>query len=683
MNAVKPYEKCASRLEQRGWHPPSREFVDGLIEGVKMTGVEAIIHSAVSQNCQPLFPSNVYPNCHPDASMEAFEYLIESLHAIGRPVLSWYALNHSTSVILEHLDWKMIPISGEGLIERREEDHDHYTCINSPYGELLPEFCKEIVRDVGFDGVWFDGSAYAVCGNSLPGCICEFCRKRFKDETGGTLPGEVDWDSRDFRMWVNWRYEKLIYIWKRCLDGILSVKADATVCFNNYRRRRDGGSWQTGIPMRKLGWDALMSGELDIQVFQGDFQMKMHRMYDCARGQDSWQALCDYWAMWVPDVETLPIEQAAVSCASAGGVLWMGCGTDIRLVPETCAAAQKASAPLMPYIGGKTVEYAAIWCSQQTQDFYGKIDPMPIWDDWHGANELCLHSHVQSSVVFDDHVGDGDIVGRYPVLMGGNTACVSKRQAEQVTRYVEEGGVLFGCADYGTLDEMGYPRESPVLDNFLGIDSRRPGKGNATLEMRAAELRAACGKWVTIAGPHVIAEPTSDVELLADVVDHEPGSWDNREQQGAPEPRYAGLWRVRRGKGMVIYMGADICSSQINAPTTFKVRLFKALMTGSVKPAILLEGPLQVTMNVRERDDGAWIVHLHNAPGSIWRYRTYCNSGELVPVHDLKLVLTGRAVKEAKSGLDGSRCDVTDDGRSVVVPILRRNEVIVLDLVTE
>lgn len=678
MTKVKQYELCASRLEQRGWHPPSKEMVDGLIEGVKLTGVEAIIHSAVSQDCQPLFPSKVYPNCHPDASMEAFEYLIESLHAIGRPVLSWYALNHSSSIIEEHPDWEMSPISGDGLINRRDDDHHHYTCINSPYGELLPEFCKEIVRDVGFDGIWFDGASFAVCGNSLPGCICEYCQRLFLDEVGEKLPLKVDWDSHAFRLWVNWRYDKLMGTWKRCLDAILSIKPEATVCFNNYRRRRDGGSWHTGIPMRKLGWDALMSGELDIHVFHGDFQMKMHKMYDCARGQDSWQALCDHWQMWVPDVEILPIEQAAVSCASAGGVLWMGSGTDPRLVPETCAAAQNTSAPLMPYIGGETVEYAAIWMSQQTQDFYGKVDPMPVWDGWHGANELCLQSHLQSSVVFDDHVTDGDIIGKYPVLIAGNSACVSEKQAQQVEQYVEEGGILFACADFGTLDEMGYPRDTQVLDTLLGVRDRRPGKANATLELRDSELQKECGKWVTISGKHVLAEPAADAELLADVVDHEAGSWDNREEIGDPEPRYPGLWQIRRGKGAVLYMGADICSAQINTPTTAKVRLFRALLTRLVGPTITLQGPMQVTMNARRQDDGKVIVHLHNAPGTIWRYHTVFNSGELVPVHDLKLKVNGHAVTEAKSGLTGEVFDVSDDGSVIMIPKLDRNDVLLL-----
>jgi hypothetical protein len=330
-----------------------------LVAGVNETGVEAVIHSAVSQDCLPLFPSKVFPRSHEEASFDAFRYLIDALHGIGRPVLSWYSLNHSISVAEAHPDWKMEPISGAGLRERRPSDHDHYLCINSPYRELLPAFCRETVRDVGFDGLWFDGAAFAVDGNSLPGCVCGFCRKQFHDDTGRKLPRTVEWESEDFRIWVNWRYERLMGLWRSLLDAVLDVNAEATVCFNNYRRHRQNGAWESGIPLRPLGWDA-----------------------------------------------------------------------------------------------------------------------------WYGANELCQHTHLPSTVLFDEHVTNGDIVGRYPLLIAGNTACVSAQQCKQLRAYVEAGGVLFCCRDFGTLDELGRPHAVAPFDDLLGIERRRPGLGTGTLELR-------------------------------------------------------------------------------------------------------------------------------------------------------------------------------------------------------
>ncbi len=66
---VKDYSQCASRLELRGQLPPHKETVDAMIDGMLTSGVEAVIHSAVSQAGQLLFPSCVFPHCHPEASM--------------------------------------------------------------------------------------------------------------------------------------------------------------------------------------------------------------------------------------------------------------------------------------------------------------------------------------------------------------------------------------------------------------------------------------------------------------------------------------------------------------------------------------------------------------------------------------------------------------------------------------
>jgi len=679
MSTIRSYESCASRLEQRGWHPPSRASVDALIEGVLAAGVEAVVHSAVSQAGQSLFPSKVFPHCHPDASWESFHYLIDQLHRIGRPVLSWYPLNHSVSVRQDHPDWRMLPLEADA--PRPANDHDHFICINSPYRERLPEFCREIVRDLGFDGIWFDGSAFAI-GNSLAGCGCEFCRRRFQDDTGRPLPRRVDWDSHDFKIWVNWRYDRLMGFWKLLAEAILAVAPQATVAFNNYRRRGqpEGGGWNTGIPLRTLGWDVLFSGELDLHALQGDFQMKMHRAAGCRRGQDTWLALCDHWNMWTPDVELTPIRQAAAGCAAAGGVLWMGCGFEPRLNPAVCATAQQTTAPLMPYLADAPLPYAAIWVSQQTQDFYGRMSPLDSWNSWHGANELCLHAHVPSAVVFDDQIGVPELLRRYPVLLAGNTACVSAEQAAHLRGYVEAGGVLIAAHEFGTRDEWGNPHPRPLLDDVLGIGGRSPGLGTATLELAAPDLIEACGRWVSTAGvPHTLAVPGADVDLLARVVDHGQEAWDDVEKQGLAKARHSGLWIRRYGRGQGVYVGTDLFRSHIIAPTTFQVRLFAALLERVAPPPVELIAPLQVTLNLAVRPDGAWAVHLHNAPGSIWRYHTYFNTGELIPVRDLRLTVRGRRVRAARSGLTGRPLDIESDGATVRIPVLECNEVVIVE----
>lgn len=675
---VKPYVECASRLEGRGDAPPTREYVDQRVEIVQAAGIEAIWHSAVSQKCRALFPSTVYPNVHPEANYEAFHYLIDRMHAIGRPVLSWYSLNHAEGVVEVHPDWRIIPMQGEGIDPLGPEfAGEHiFACINSPYGEILPEFCKEIVRDVHFDGIWFDGSTWAVKNNGIPGCCCEFCMKRFKDETGLPLPHRPDFDNPGFRRWVNWRYDCLMEAWKHCVDAVHAVRSDAMVCFNNYRRYRNV-AWQTGIPLRRLGWKAMVAGELDIRPLHGDFQMKMHRAYECGHLPESWMALCDHWMMWAPDFDVEPVLQAVASCAGAGGVMSMGCDSPSRALPLMTAIEQTA-ASLMPHVGGDPVEHVAIWVSQQTQDFYYRLDPMGAYRAWHGANDLCNQVHLQTSVVFDDHVAAGDLA-RYPVLIAGNAACISDQQAHALESYVEAGGIAVFCAEAGTLDAMGCPRQRPVLDAWLGILSRKPGKGFATLVVEDKGLCRAAGRYVSFQIPHVIAETRPGIKALAYLQTWDFGHYRDAEGTDVGELP-AGAWAVRHGKGMAVYLAMDNFRWHHDAPTRQNLRLVGALLMKWRKPAITADASALVVINAWKRDDGTLRIFLHNAPGQTHRYQPAYGTGERLPVRNLSLIVNGPAVQTAVSGLSGKSFPVSRSGRRIRIPVLDRVEVVVVKL---
>lgn len=685
MAQMKRYHVTSSRLESRGAHPPTREYVDELVRAMRESGWEACWHSAVDADSRPLFPSKIIPNCHARADMESFRYLIGSLHAIGRPVVSWYSLNHSLPLVEDHPDWRMIPLEGEGLpVPNPTEDARRYCCINSPYGRILPDFAVEIVREVGFDGIWFDGSTFATSGNSCPGCLCEHCRRRFRNETGLDLPHRVDFDSPDFRRWVEWRYECLMDLWKRTSDAVLAARPDATVCFNNYRRRRKGVPiWATGIPMRHLGWDVVMAGEFGLDELQADFQMKMHRAYGCRRGAEAWSGLADYWSMhWVPDVQVLPQRQGVVAALSAGGLASHGTGVHPRLLVPLLKSLCETAAELAPYRDGETVEYAAIWVSRQTQDFRDRLESTPTWDQYHGANELCLHAHVQTSVIFDDHVRDGDL-DRYPVLLAG-AACVDERQAKQLRRYVERGGVLFACSDIGDRDEMGLPHKSPILGELLGVASWREGVGGCTLELDDPALADAAGKWVSFpALPYRVCEPMSGITPRAMLVERpHAGHWEESETLGRTWTRLPALWTMRLGHGTVIYVSPNIMAAYLSSPTRQMLRLFEALLLESARPPVRLEGPLCVTMNCRRHDERSMFVHLHNAPGTVYRYSnssTVHSSGEIVPVHDLVLHIRDSVVRSARSALSGETFAIAG-GRAVHIPRLECNDVVLLEL---
>jgi len=350
---------------------------------------------------------------------------------------------------------------------------------------------------------------------------------------------------------------------------------------------------------------------------------------------------------------------------------------------------QAAGARLLPFRDGEPLDYAAIWCSQQTQDFLQSDNPEGAFDQMHGANELCLQAHVPSAVVFDDDVASGGLA-RYPVLLAANAACVSRGQAEALRGYVADGGVLVACAGAGAFDEWGQPHARPVLDDLLGIVSRRPSHGNATLEFPSGGASGqATGGWLSYSRPFVIVEPMPDVEMLAQVADRTSGSWDGIETGGAPFPRYGGAWRRRVGKGWVVYLCVDLFGSHLAEPTVRAVRFFRQLVTALAPPSVAAEAPLCVTLNARRLSDGRIAVVLHNAPGTVYRYpaparANYLHApGEIAPLLNLTVCLHGRRCARAVDGFSGAPLKTNAAGTRIRVPRLDICAVVVLEGVAE
>ena len=676
--AVRPYEQCITRMEYRGADPPSKEYVDETIRGLKEAGIQGWWFSAVNYTGVPLFPSRAYPKSHPRANREIFQYLIDQAHRAGITVMSWYPMCASTAVTDVHPDWRVRFLDFPG--KRNPETEGSNPCYNSPYRPALYGLCKEIVGDLGFDGIWFDGSTFSNHSTQpmfQPACCCDYCRKRFLQDTGLEIPTKVDFESRTFRRFLPWRYGVLMEVWQGVVEAAREGNPRATIAFNNYRRRNSGVrlTWNTAIPLRRMDLDAVMSCELDGFSGQADIQMKICRAMGGRKGLETWLAAADY-EVWLPDVEPLNHVQASLGCLSAGGMLSVGVGqrntADIKGMFRKLHSTLE---PRMPYLGGKPILYAATLVSQQSMDYDGQNDPDNSWDAAHGANELMQHAHLLSEVVFDDHVERGDI-NELPVLILGNASCLSLAQAKQLTQYVNAGGVLMATHQAGEKDELGYPHPQPVLDELLGIRSRTAGPVRGSYEVLDPDLKVNESGFISVFGPRTKATPTEDVRVFLQTherdVDHTLATW-------------PGAWVRTAGKGKAVYFDADIFPIYLRQPTPTMREFFARLLGRLAPPPLTLSAPFFVTMNVRQQQEGEWQIHLHNFPGPGYRYpnppqtRQLGLPGEVVPVGPLTIQVHKGSVLSARSGLSGRALDVRDR-RSITVPRLELHEVVVVRL---
>jgi hypothetical protein len=675
-SAHRLYEQCITRMEYRGADPPTKKYIDETIQVIKEAGVQAWWFSAVNFKGVPLFPSRAYPRSHPQANREILLYLIDEAHRAGITVMSWYPMGMSRAVTDVHPDWRMRFLDFPWTPD--PETEKNYACYNSPYREALYGLCKEIVGDLGFDGIWFDCSTFSNHETGVmfqPACCCDYCRKRFLKDTALEIPTKVDFASRDFRRFVQWRYGVLMEVWRGVVDAVHEASPRATVAFNNYRRRNSDVrlSWNTAIPLRRMDLDAVISSELDGFGGQADIEMKIGRAMGGRKGIETWMGANDYEDMWVPDVEPLNHVQASLGCLSGGGSLAVGVGQNASYVKLLLRKLRTTLEPRIPYLGGEPIPYGAILISQQVMDFDGQMDPDNSWDAAHGANELMQHAHLPTEVVFDDHIDRGDI-NRFPVLILGNASCVSLAQATKLTQYVSDGGVLIASHQAGEKDELGYGHPQPVLDELLGIQSRAVGPTHGTYEVIDPALKVNESGFITAFGPRTKAIPVKDVRTLLQTheyeVDHMGTNW-------------PGAWVRTVGKGKVVYFDSDLMPLYLHHPTPAMREFFARLLRVLVLPPVTLSAPFFVNMNLRQKQEGEWLIHLHNFPGPGYRYPNPPNSrqlgppGEVVPVGPLTIQINHRRVLSARSGLTGEELNVRG-GQTITVPRLELHDVVVV-----
>ena len=280
----------------------------------------------------------------------------------------------------------------------------------------------------------------------------------------------------------------------------------------------------------------------------------------------------------------------------------------------------------------------------------------------------------------------------YPVVILGNAVCLSKDNAEELTNYVSEGGILFACGQAGKLDDLGYPHKEPVLDKLLGIQKRQPVPekwidNRVSLLFLDEKLKEDDCPYLTLRGMEEFVFPKENVNLLAKIrefpsarspLDKALPTWPEEAEKFA-----GGLWIKQVEKGFVIYTPLQIFTTYLKFPATRAVRIFKKLFTSLVTPAITLAGPLAVRVNTRILPDGKWAVHLHNNPGSAYLYPAppYSNGlrfpGEVSPAYDLKIFVHRRKVKSACSGLTGKFFKVSNN--QVEISELKLHEVVLLE----
>ena len=220
--AEKPYAKRVCRIEAHYPPPPGEPFYgpspEEYVDAISEAGFEVAIVTGQFDRGTPRFHSRIFAP-HPGVDEDLTPRFIELCHQRGIIVLSYYPINFSKPLRQVHPEWLMQFID-DG---RPFPANQGWFCFNSDFRDWLPECLSDFMDHLDIDGFYFDDVNWGSHDKSpyIPSCCCPVCERLFEEETGFEIPRQVDFGSRAFRHFVNWRYDKLrIFALKESINFI-------------------------------------------------------------------------------------------------------------------------------------------------------------------------------------------------------------------------------------------------------------------------------------------------------------------------------------------------------------------------------------------------------------------------------------------------------------------------------
>jgi hypothetical protein len=611
----------------------TREELTAVLDLLEAKGVKAWWYSVSARSSLPLFRSRVLPFLE-EADTELYRWLTAEAHARGIALFSWEYLNTAPLLTQMHPEWRY-EYFGEAEGGNTPRD-DHFICHNSPYGELLKEYCLEVVGELGFDGIWFDGSYLNSDSSGRMACRCMYCRERYLRETGRELPAAVDFGDMNFRRFMEWRYENFTEYWRSLSQYVRERKPEAIVVFNYFNRI--GHDERSGSPLRRMPMEGMIASESCSRPWQALLQHKILRALNDNYPTEVWDYFRDAAqnSAAVPKPEPASMLFHACCAATAGGFASFGFEAFPAEYEALISTLADTLNPIADYVGGEQPGCIGLVLSGATKDYAfiresdGRPDAWQTWKAVHGMHNLLQALHLPSEILLDDMLTQ-EHLGRYQAVVLPDVRCLSDAAAAGLKAYAEAGGMLLITGTCGLLDEWGRQRGRGALDDWFGIVWRDHVLSRPLLE-----------QCETPRGDSPEPQQPASALLLSDALPRQvmlSGEGHLFRTQGCrvlahgryrlPPPRHSQLpadtnplvegeaVALRRtGKGSAVWVASNLGAGYGEQPSRRTREAVRALLSGQATPPFVTDAPANVAVTLW-RQGQRQVFHLLNVPHSL------------------------------------------------------------------
>ena len=380
-----------------------------------------------------------------------------------------------------HAGW--IAVGADGLPRRHWASPEMWvTCGLGPYNfEFMTRVKREIMSRYRVDGIFinrWDGSGM---------CYCEHCRRNFADATGLDLPRTIDPKDPARRAYLSWRQNRLFTLWQLWDREVRKINPDSCVLPNT------GGGATSSLDMARIGALA--------PTLIADRQARRGVTVPWANGKHAKEFRATIGRKPIVGIFSVGLEEPYRWKDSVQNAeefrLWAanGVANDLRPWFTKFSGTLRDKRWLKPvedmyrryatwekYLRNeRPLARVAIVYSQQTAWFHGGAVEDHI-DGWYQA---LIEARIPFEMVHDRLLDPGHVC-QFKTLILPNIAALNRRQCDQLTAFVREGGSVIATHETSLYDESGTKSDDFGLAVLFGV--KFAGGGQARMQNAYLQL---------------------------------------------------------------------------------------------------------------------------------------------------------------------------------------------------
>lgn len=362
--------------------------------------------------------------------------LVDLCHENDIDVVGYYSLIYNTYEEDKHKDWRLY--GKDGLSARERGGRYGHLCPNNPeYREFIKVQIKEMLDYFDVDGMFYDMTFWPQL------CNCEYCRARWKAETGlEEMPFEVDYKNDLFKLHMRKRREWIGEFAKFVTSYTYELQPGITV-EHNYANSVAGGNGSASNEIVN-DWCDYTGGDLYGNLYNHSFAAKYYRGVTKNQPYEYMTCRCDMNLQQhtVTKSEAHLETEIMMNVANHAATLIIDAidprGTmDKRVYDRIGKIFDKEMQYESRMVGKPITDLGIMYFTGGRYNSEGQVF------DNKSASVSAVRTMIENNFLFDVVAGNRADLTPYKCVLAPAVACIEGDTVEKIAKYVENGGNFY------------------------------------------------------------------------------------------------------------------------------------------------------------------------------------------------------------------------------------------------